>query len=316
MERAAVDVVVVGAGVSGLTCAVCLAEAGLRVAVRAAATDDGTTSYAAGATWSPYLVESSARVQRWAAGSLAELRGLAAVPGTGVALVAGVEAARTPTGPPPWREQLDGFRPCRPGELPEGFVSGWRWVAPVLDMPAYLRHLRGRAAAAGAAVEVRPVASLAEALRAAPVVVNCAGVGARRLVPDPAVEPVRGQVVVVENPGLGEFFVEEADPPLYFFPHGRTALLGGTAERGDWNTAPDPATAAAILQRCAAVEPRLRGVRVVGHRVGLRPRRPTVRLEPERVGDGLVVHDYGHGGAGVTLSWGCAREVAAIVAAG
>ena len=49
---------------------------------------------------------------------------------------------------------------------------------------------------------------------------------------------------------------------------------------------------------------------VVAHRVGLRPARPSVRLEAE----GRVVHNYGHGGAGVTLSWGCAEEVRDLVA--
>ena len=46
--------------------------------------------------------------------------------------------------------------------------------------------------------------------------------------------------------------------------------------------------------------------------VGLRPARPAVRLEAE----GRVVHCYGHGGAGVTLAWGCAGEVAALLGSG
>jgi len=41
--------------------------------------------------------------------------------------------------------------------------------------------------------------------------------------------------------------------------------------------------------------------------VGLRPNRPAVRLEAEPLGDGRRVHCYGHGGMGVSLSWGCAR---------
>jgi len=51
--------------------------------------------------------------------------------------------------------------------------------------------------------------------------------------------------------------------------------------------------------------------RVLAARVGLRPfRRSGVRLERDQLPDGrIVIHNYGHGGSGFTLSWGCAREV-------
>ena len=64
--------------------------------------------------------------------------------------------------------------------------------------------------------------------------------------------------------------------------------------------------------------PELAGATELGQRVGLRPARPHVRLErlPSGTDAGSVVHCYGHGGAGVTLSWGCADEVAALVEAG
>jgi D-amino-acid oxidase len=285
------DAVVVGAGVSGLTTAVCLAEAGFTIKIRASGTGDATTSYAAGATWSPYLVESSERARRWSFETLEVMRELAGVPGTGVTLRSGVELAPEP---PPWRDRLQDYRPIE---------SGWTLVAPVVDMPAYLGYLRRRAEAAGVRVELGPVGSLAGL--DVPLVVNCTGIGARELVPDAALVPVRGQVVIVENPGLTEFFVEESDPPVYFFPQGDTVVLGGTAQRGDENTEPDPDVAKLIIERCARVDPRLGEARVVGHRVGLRPTRPEVRLERA----GRVIHNYGHGGAGVTLSWGCAREV-------
>jgi D-amino-acid oxidase len=78
---------------------------------------------------------------------------------------------------------------------------------------------------------------------------------------------------------------------------------------------PDPVTAEAIVRRCAAVRPEIAGARVIEHRVGLRPTRPAVRLERERAADGrLLVHNYGHGGAGVTVAWGCAREAAELAA--
>jgi len=146
-------------------------------------------------------------------------------------------------------------------------------------------------------------------LDVAPLVIDCAGIGARELAPDPSLTPVRGQVVIVENPGISEWFVEEGEPPVYFFPQGDTVVLGGTAQTGDGNTEPDLAVAALIVARCALVDARLTNARILGHRVGLRPARPLVRLESERLGDTLVIHNYGHGGAGVTLSWGCAEQV-------
>ena len=164
----------------------------------------------------------------------------------------------------------------------------------------------------------QPLRSIAEAQErsAAPVIVNCTGIGARELTPDPALYPVRGQVVVAANPGLTEFFVGEGadDEVSYIFPHGATVVLGGTHEPGAESLRPDPATAERILASCAAVDPRLAGAPVLGHRVGLRPVRPRVRLESAALPGGrLLVHNYGHGGAGVTLSWGCARAVLAEV---
>lgn len=51
--------------------------------------------------------------------------------------------------------------------------------------------------------------------------------------------------------------------------------------------------------------------------VCLRPFRPSgPRLEAERFGDRTVVHNYGHGGAGWSLSWGCADEAAALARTG
>ena len=194
-------------------------------------------------------------------------------------------------------------------------------------MPTYLGYLHARFEAASGRVEAATVRSLPAAgrERGARAVVNCTGAGARDLVPDPSVTPYRGQVVVVANPGISEFFIGPADDEadlVYLFPHGDTAVLGGTEAAGDWNTQPVPALADRILRDCAAVEPRLRGAHILGHRVGLRPFRPQIRLEAEpaadpgeaRPADPLVVHNYGHGGAGITMSWGCAREAAALVA--
>jgi D-amino-acid oxidase len=123
------------------------------------------------------------------------------------------------------------------------------------------------------------------------------------------VVPVRGQVVYVEQVGLDHWWLDEAGP-TYVVPRSRDIVVGGTDDEGEWSRTPEPATAAEILSRATRLVPELDGARVLRHKVGLRPVRPAVRVE--RVD--RVVHCYGHGGAGVTLSWGTADEVAALAA--
>jgi D-amino-acid oxidase len=306
------DVVVIGAGVSGLTTAVCLAEAGLDVRVDTAQPAPATTSARAGAMWDPYLVERLGRVREWSRVSLDGFRALARDPAaTGVRLLDGTHESRTACDLPDWADLVDA-RVCAPGDLRPGFTTGWRYRAPVIDMPRYLAYLTDRLLRAGVRIRLRAYASLADALPTARAVVNCSGSGARHLVPDPAVSPVRGQLVVVENPGIGTFFADDtpdADELVYIFPHGDTVVLGGTAEHGHWDPRQDERAAGAIVRRCASVEPLLRDARVIGRLVGFRPVRPVVRLEEERSPSGRLLHNYGHGGAGVTLSWGCAGEI-------
>jgi D-amino-acid oxidase len=318
------DVLVIGAGVAGLTTAVCLAEAGLAVAIAAQQLPHQTTSAVAGAIWGPHLVEHSDRVTRWCAETLRALTALAADPGTGIRLVSGTEAARAGHPRPDGLAPLADLAPCDPAGLPPGFTAGWRYTAPVVSMPVYLDYLAGRLRRAGGQLRVEPLDSLAQAVRqaAAPVIVNCTGAGAREFVPDPSVSPIRGQVVIAENPGVTTFFIgggDETHELSYVFPHPGRVVLGGTEIWGDWSLDPRPATAERILADCAAIDPRLGTARILEHRVGLRPARPRVRLEAESAdgpGHGagrLVVHNYGHGGGGVTLSWGCAREAARLV---
>lgn len=307
------EIVVVGGGVIGLTTAVLLAERGRRVRVWTRDPVEATTSAVAGALWWPYRIEPVALARGWALRSLEVYEELAAGPGaSGVRMVEGVLGETR-------LDEVDGWLAERVPELraaTAGEYAGYgvRARLPLIDMPAHLAWLRERFAAAGGVVEARTVAGFAEA--DAPVVINCTGLAARELVPDPSVRPVRGQLVVVENPGIDTWLVstDAAGEYAYMFPQPGGLVLGGTAEEEAWSPAPDPATAEAIIRRCAALRPEIAGARVLEHRVGLRPTRPAVRLERDALPDGrLLIHNYGHGGAGVTVAWGCAEEAARLL---
>jgi D-amino-acid oxidase len=159
-------------------------------------------------------------------------------------------------------------------------------------------------------LERAPVESLDELLRENPIVVNCAGLGARELTGDASLVPIRGQVVRVE-PGHTRRFIQAGGGAdlAYVIPRHDCTVLGGTQDVGAWDLTVVPETAEAIRQRCIALEPDLANAKVLSHAVGLRPGRPEPRLETERCSAGTIVHNYGHGGGGVTLSWGCAEEV-------
>ncbi|MEV6016748.1 MULTISPECIES: FAD-dependent oxidoreductase [unclassified Streptomyces] len=310
------EVIVVGAGVVGLTTALVLAEAGRRVGVWAREHSERTTSAVAGALWWPYRIAPEASAREWALDSLGVYEELAARPeDSGVRLVEGVMGETGLDELGSWAARVPGLRAARADEYPGPAL---RARLPLIDMPAHLRHLRERLLRAGGTVEERTVTDLAEL--DAPVVVNCSGLGARELVPDAAVRPVRGQLVIVENPGIREWVVSKdaADgTTTYVFPQPDRVILGGTTDEDDWSLVPDPEVAARIVERCAALRPEVAGARVLGHRVGLRPVREAVRLEREVRPDGRVlVHNYGHGGAGVTVAWGCARVAAGLVGTG
>jgi D-amino-acid oxidase len=305
-----IDALVVGAGVIGLTAAISLAEAGLTTRVVAAGPPGRTTSFAAGAIWGPVRA-GGGRVREWAQAGLEVLSELAGDPRAAIRQVSGVLVASAPEPAPDWLALVPHQRPLTAAELPAGIACGWRYTAPVVTMPAHLEYLADRLRRAGGSIQIAAPVTALDALDA-PLIVNCTGIGARDLVPDSRVVPVRGQVVVARNPGLTEFYRAPSPGPdyVYVFPHGDVVVLGGTAEEGDWDLTPRAQTTERILRDCRAVYPQLGDAQVLAERVGLRPYRPEVRLEAEDLGDGRVVwHNYGHGGAGVTLAWGCAREL-------
>lgn len=307
---------VVGAGISGLTAALRLRESGHEVRVVAETAPEQTTSSVAAALWYPYRALPREAVTRWSGVTYDVLAGLVGVPGAGVRMRTGRELLPEPAPDPWWRDAVPALDRVPAAELPDGFRDGYLLAVPVVDVSVHLPWLVGELAAHGVRVQEARLEALEEADPWADVVVDCTGLGAAALTGDDALVPVRGQVVLVEQVGLQEWLLAQSDPEAltYVVPRERTVVLGGTAQVGATGLDPDAETAAAVVERCSALVPVLRDAAVLAHRVGLRPTRPAVRLEAGRLADGRpVVHDYGHGGAGVTLSYGCAADVVDLV---
>jgi D-amino-acid oxidase len=309
MER---NVAIIGAGVSGLTCGVVFAERGYRTVIFAKETGQQTTSGAAAAVWFPYHVEPAQRVIPLALETYQVLLDLAHFPESGVSMIETRQFLRTgEIEIPDWAIPLGAS--IIPSEVEEsrGFTSGYAMNVPLMDTTIYLDYLAARFVKASGEINANVhFKNLEDVDSTFNLVINCAGIGARKLVHDTDLEPHRGQVAILPKiEGLSCAVVCDDEPLMYAIPRKNDCLFGGTNEVSD-NMVADPATTSRIVAECSRVL-NINKPRVIAERVGLRPfRRSGVRLERDRLGDGRsVIHNYGHGGAGFTLSWGCAREV-------
>jgi D-amino-acid oxidase len=310
-------VTVVGGGVVGLTTALRLAEAGHAVTCVRDQPVGETVSAVAGGLWFPYHVEPKDRVVAWGLVALERFTALAHDPSAGVTLRQGLLVERGPADRW-WTEGLPSWRPASTGELPAGATGGVVATLPLVTMPVFLPWLEGRCSTAGVALVEGRVDDLAavDVGARSDVVVVAAGLASAALMGDDAPVPSRGQVALLANPGLSRWLVDDEHPDgmVYALPHPDRVVCGGTDVAASGDTEPDPAVHQAIVARVRAAVPELATAEVLGSRVGLRPVAPAVRLARHPVGGREVVTNYGHGGAGVTLSWGCAEEVVHLVA--
>jgi D-amino-acid oxidase len=301
------EITVIGAGVVGLTTALVLEEAGHRVKVVAAERPERTTSAAAGAVWYPFSVGPPEAVSRWARAARTWLLELSrSVREAGVDVVTVRECASDAVRPW-WADAVEPVRLIEASQ-PSGASLAWEFEAPRVEPALHLPWLESRLA--------RPLEiARVERLEDVPgdLVVNCTGIGARRLTGDTTLRALLGQTVVVA-PGevdMRRMYGDERDLSVMFYviPRRAEVVIGGCALPidGDVPPPPDPALRRAFLERARAAG--FRHGAVLRDAVGLRPVRPEVRVERA----GRVIHHYGHGGAGYTLARGSAVDVAALV---
>jgi len=311
---------IIGAGVSGLTVATLMIERGWHhgddeIRLVADRGFEETVSSVAAAVWTMTDDEPADRAMTRALVSRGRFATFARDPGSGVRPLPQRELHRTDPPPSPW-EETPWVRRLGPDEVPGGYAGGFAVDGFSIEPAVYLTRLRAGIREAGVHIEVGHLSSLDEV--EGDLLVNCCGLGARTLVDDGDVHPIRGQVVVVEMSDVPDGVTDEDDPEriAYVYPRRDTVVLGGQRAVGVASTDVDEELTARIRRDCAALDPRIASAAVREVRVGLRPGRSEVRLEAEVLSDGrTVIHDYGHSGAGYILSWGCAEEVESLAAA-
>ncbi|KAF3061618.1 D-amino-acid oxidase [Daldinia childiae] len=347
------NIVVVGAGVSGLTTAYLLSkqEGNVITVVAKHMPGDYDIEYAspwAGANVLPMATE---KHSSWERRTWPEIKRLATeVPEAGIHLLKSrvyrrekdIEQIRKKGynfdglfEENPWYKTLfDDFRELSKDELPKGMASGCEFGSACINVMLYLPWLLGKCRANGVVFRrgqlkhISEAASLSHTGEKADVVINTTGLSASKLggVMDKNLVPVRGQIVVVRNEApymLTKSGTDDAADELCYImmrAAGGGTILGGTYQKGHWESQPDPNIAMRIMRRAVEMMPELvdgKGVDeldIIRHGVGLRPyREGGVRIEKERIGDTWVVHNYGHAGWGYQGSYGCAEDAAGLV---
>ncbi|MBI3577624.1 FAD-binding oxidoreductase [Candidatus Gottesmanbacteria bacterium] len=306
------DILVLGCGVSGLSTGILLFKKGCRVSIWAKDLPPNTTSNKAGAFWFPYLCNPKDKATVWAKQTLTYLkREIINDSRSGCSLRKCTEVFRHKVGPPWWADAVDRYERPTKQELPEGYEDGYEIEAVLMDTTIYMDYLVNQFKSLGGSIIQKEILDIRDALNGCPIVINCTGLGSHTLFNDLSIYPVRGQTVKVKPNGFNEVIADdEAHNNLaYIIPRVHDIVLGGTAQVNDWNLNVDPKDTEEILRKCAAIRPEFKNVEIIGVSVGLRPARDVIRLETEEYGEKFVIHNYGHGGAGFTLSWGCAQEV-------
>ncbi|XP_015603655.1 D-aspartate oxidase [Cephus cinctus] len=328
-------VAVVGAGVIGVTTAVMIKRTfpHLSVTIFGEVFTPNTTGDGSAGLWGPYILGDtpSEDVLRWAGGThrwLEELWRSGLAPEAGICLVPVYRVTSDSKGYPKpiWSSLVYGCHELSPEllkkiniEQKSNYSGGWHFltytVEPTLLLPWLLKEFKTR----GGIVIKRKIKSFEEfKMEGYDIIINCSGLGARILAQDTEVHPIRGQVCRVDASWQFEVHLSDDDNGNYIIPNMNSVVLGGTHQAGDYNLQVSQEDSNFILKGCYRMSPALQKSRILKEWVGLRPGRMQVclKLEILRSKNGenyLVIHNYGHGGSGVTLSWGCAQDVVKIL---
>lgn len=304
-------IAIVGAGISGLSCAYFLSPE-YDVTIYATAFSPDITSNRAAAFWFPYHIRNDKRGIEWCKKSYAFYKKLSEDADTGISmkLLTKVLRGDVKEEEPVWVEFLpEGACTLTPPEkLLQGLQKQYNVWVPLIETQIFLPYLRNKLEERGVVFEKKTIHDFKE-LSSFDIIINCTALGARNLCNDVSVIPVRGQVALIETDTEMPVYLDN-ERPLYLVPRKDAMIVGGTYEENVFEACTEPETIERILNTAYEVFPQLKQHAVIGSWAGLRPYRAEVRVEAEPGTN--IIHNYGHGGSGFTLAFGCAEEVSAL----
>lgn len=316
MNKTNKQITIIGSGVSGLTTAIVMQEAGYSVQIVTDKLPDKTTSIKAGAIWFPYAIEPKEQVNTWSAQSYEKYETLCTAKETGVSMIKTIilidkeEDAW-------WLNAFPNkqFRKATISEMPKGYKLGYIANVPLISTSIYLDYLLNEFKRLGGKLTIQHINSIEKLEKENNIIINCTGLGSRELMKDQSMYPIQGQIVKTSKLPNINCILDGTERAVssdfaYIFPHKDYTILGGTSVKNEESTTVNDMVTKGIIERCQSIEPNLQNFDIETVYVGLRPARPAIRLER----NGNLIHNYGHGGAGFTVAWGCAWAVKSLIA--
>ncbi|MEO6232959.1 MAG: FAD-dependent oxidoreductase [Ferruginibacter sp.] len=308
------NIAMVGAGISGMSTAYLLKNQGHKVTIYASNFSPDITSNKAAAFWFPYHIRNDNRGIEWCHTTYKYYLHFAEDPNTGISLrqLHKILREQVAEEEPIWRDFMpaDSVRMMDSDELQPGVAKGYDITVPLIETQLFLPWLMQQLQQKGVAFILKKIADFDELSSSYDIIINCSALGARELCKDDQVIPVRGQVALIA-PGDDLTIYLDNEKPLYVVPRKDAIIIGGTYEMDEEHAITKPETINRLLKTAYEVFPQLAQHQVLGSWAGLRPYRNEVRVEREAGKN--IIHNYGHGGSGFTLAFGCAETVCKIL---
>eukprot|EP00730_Choanoeca_flexa_P015794 TRINITY_DN7331_c0_g1_i4.p1 TRINITY_DN7331_c0_g1~~TRINITY_DN7331_c0_g1_i4.p1 ORF type:complete len:341 (+),score=35.72 TRINITY_DN7331_c0_g1_i4:192-1214(+) len=328
-------VAVIGAGIMGLSTALELQKqrSDVEVTIVADRFTPDTVSDGAGALLRPIFLQDTKEADqvRWCKATLDfcyDLIRQGKQKDTGMMLCSGYDLSGTARPDPFWKSHVIGFRHADRSELAQlgpawaEAAQAWYYTSVMIDSSTCLEWLQGECSQLGVQFQKRKIGSISDLYDDYDIVINCSGCGARSLAQDSTVTPARGVTVRLDAPWIKQFMIASDLPSFqpgefaHIFPRSRMAVVGGIKQLENPSEVATDDEVASIVSRAALFDGSLKGAEVINTWAGHRPVRSCVRLEAETIRGRrakCVIHNYGHGGSGLTIWQGCAEDVCRLV---